>query len=561
VKNFFRLRSRSLLITIVLFAGSFSSIAQTTKFDRPRTYDVKNYVIRVSFDRAKKTVYGDTTVQLTPLNSALSDVALDAVGMNFTEVTLDPSKANLAHNENNGQIDVKLDRSYSPGEMIAIRFVYTIKDPKKGIYFIDAETSPKKFLHPAQIWTQNEAEDGRYWFPSFDFPSDKATSEEFITVPKSEVAVGNGKLIDTKPNADGTQTFHFKMDVPYSTYLTSFVVGDFARLSDKHNDTLLGFYAYKDRQKVAGQAFSKTKEMMANFEAMTGIPFPFAKYDQIMVSGFSEFDGMENITATTLSDTNILFAEYPFGKGIVEDLVSHELSHSWFGDMVTCRNWSELWLNEGFATFMEAATREKLYGRENYIHKLIEDRDEFITDDAIGKKRHALRNETAKPDNSLFDITTYQKGGLVIHMLRETVGDAAFWKGVNLYLNRHKFDTVVSSDLQAAMEEASGKKLQWFFDQWVYATGYPKVEISYSYNADTGNAEITINQIQKEDGTTPAAFNFPLDVALTTSAGPVSQTLNITKRSEIFPIKVSGPPTKIEVDRLEKVILKSVKLK
>lgn len=548
------------LLLLGLFAAQVP--AQPSSPDRPRVYDVRNYMIRVSFDRAKKLVNGDTTVELTPLNADLSSVELDAVDLNFSSIKLENASADLRFSIANGQVNVKLDRPYKPGETISIRFKYTIRDPKKGIYFIAASTPEDKTLkHPAQIWTQNEPEDARYWFPSFDFPSDKATSEEFITAPKGELAVGNGRLVDTKANPDGTTLYHYRMDVPHSTYLTSFVVGDFARLTEKHNDVPLAFYAYKDRQKVAGQAFSRTKDMMANYEALTGIPFPFAKYDQIMVSGFQEFDGMENVTATTLADANILFAEYPFGRPLVEDLVSHELAHSWFGDMVTCRNWSELWLNEGFATFMEAVTREKFYGRQNYLQKLAEDRDEFFIDDATSKNHHGLRNMTAKGDNSLFDATTYQKGGLVLHMLRETVGEVDFWKAVNNYLTKHKYDTATSDDLRSAMEEASGQKLQWFFDQWVYSPGYPKLEVGQSYDPSAHKLTVTVEQVQKDDGVTPSAFRLPVEITLTTPSGPITQVLNVTKRSESFSIDAPSQPTKLEVDKSGKIMLVTVKTK
>ena len=300
---------------------------------------------------------------------------------------------------------------------------------------------------------------------------------------------------------------------------------------------------------------------MAAYEKLTGIAFPYKKYDQIMVSGFQEFDGMENITATTLADSQILFAEYPFGKPIVEDLVSHELAHSWFGDLVTCKNWSELWLNEGFATYMEAASREALHGRDSYINQLQQDRDEYIASEGISRNKHPLQNRTAKADQSLFDVTTYQKGGAVLHMLRETVGTTAFWKGVNLYLEEHKFDNVVSADLESAMEEASGQDLKWFFNEWVYAAGYPRLEIAQNYDAATSTLHLTIDQVQTDDGATPAAFRFPLDVEIGTQNGPVTQTLQVSKRSEAFDIKVPSAQSGLVVYRQEKVILKTVKIK
>ena len=549
-----------LLFAVVLMVAFVSHASAQDPFDRKRVYDVLHYTIRLSFDAPKKTVYGDTTVKLTPLSAPISSVDLDAVDLKFASVGFDGDSKELKSRLTENGITVELGRTVRPGDTVSLRFKYTIVAPKKGVSFIAASAPNEPTKRSAQIWTQNEPADARYWFPSFDFPSDKATSEEFITVKTGEVAIGNGALIDSKENSDKTVTYHYRMDQPHSTYLTSFVVGNYTRLEDKHVNTPLGFYTYETRRQVAQIAFSPTKDMMAAYETLTGIPFPFAKYDQIMVAGFDEISGMENVTATTLSDDTILFAAYPFGKAIVEDLVSHELAHSWFGNFVTCRNWSELWLNEGFATFMEAVWREKNGGRAAYIRKLVEDRQEYFADDAIQKTHHALQNTLAKPDNSLFDATTYQKGGLVLHMLRETIGDSAFWKGVNIYLIKHKFDLVISSDLQAAMEEASGQKLQWFFDQWVYGQGYPRLEVQQKYDASTGQLQLTLSQVQKTDAGTPPAFRFPLDVEIVTAAGPVNQTIEITKRTELFTIKLPGAPTKLTLDKAEKVILKSVKM-
>jgi aminopeptidase N len=549
-----------LIVALGVSALALHIAGQQIAPDRPRVYDVQNYVIRISFDASKKIVYGDTTIELTPLDQPLSAVELDSVGINYNSVRLASDNKDLVYRSGNGTITVTLDRVYRPNEEISIRFRYTVTSPAKGVYFIPESPASDRFRHPAQVWTQNEPEDARYWFPSFDHPSDKAMSEEFITAPKGEIAIGNGELVDKRANADGTTVFHYRMRVPHATYLTSFVVGDFVPLADKHRGIPLTFYAYRDQRSVATAAFARTKDIMSAYESLTGVDYPFSKYDQVMVAGFSEFDGMENITATNLADTKILFAAFPFSKMLVEDLVSHELAHSWFGNLVTCRNWSELWLNEGFATFMEAASRETLYGRDSYLSKLKQDREEFFVDDAISKRRHALQNRLAQPDNSLFDATTYQKGGLVLHMLRETVGDAAFWKAVRLYLVRHKFGSVVSSDLQSAMEEASGQKLQWFFDQWVYAAGFPKLEIKQAYDKASSEVRLTVDQVQRDDGITPAAFRFPLEVEVPTAAGPVARTLDISKRSETFVVKVPAEPNGLVVDKAEKIILKSVKL-
>jgi aminopeptidase N len=331
------------------------------------------------------------------------------------------------------------------------------------------------------------------------------------------------------------------------------------KISDTHGEIPLGFYVYPGKEAIAPIAFGRTKDMIQAYEELTGIKFPYNKYDQTIVRGF-QFGGMENITATTLADTEVFFANFEFGKATVQDLVSHELSHSWFGDMVTCRNWSELWLNEGFATFMEAAAREKLYGRDSYNRKIKSDAEQALADDEVTKRRHGLVNMLAVPDDSLFDTTTYQKGGAVIHTLRETIGEAAFWKAINAYLNAHKFGNVVTPDLQKAMEEASGRDLTWFFQQWVYYAGVPKLEVRQTYSPRTKTLRLTVTQTQKLDKIIPPAFILPMDLDIHTAKGVKTESLNVTKRTQMFSFKVDGKPTQLEIDKDMKIPLKTVKI-
>lgn len=548
--------SRPLFAFFLFVVCAFSISAQSAKqnFNRARTYDVQHYTIRVSFDRASKTVFGDTTVQLKPLGNNFNQVELDAANLQFDSVKFESNNKDIAFKTADDKIYLKLDKSYSPNETIAVRFKYSAK-PRKGVYFTEAQIEDGKVVRPAQIWTQGEAEEAHHWFPSYDFPDDKATSEQYITVQEGEIAIGNGELLETVENADGTKTFHYKMAVPHSTYLTSFVVGNYVKVSDSYKNIPLGFYMYPGSEAVARSAYGKTKEMMRVFEELTRINFPYNKYDQTIVADFS-FGGMENITATTMADTEI-FLNAP---NDIEDLVSHELAHSWFGNLVTCKNWSELWLNEGFATYMEAAYREKMYGREDYLRKIRQDAKQFMVDDAVNKNRHGLYNQLARPDDSIFDVTTYQKGGAVIHTLRETVGAENFWKAINNYLNRHKFQNVETSNLQRAMEEASKMDLDWFFKQWVYEGGYPKITVEQKYNAQAKRLDLIVKQTQGRNKLTPEAFILPMEVEITTASGVKIETLNIKNREETFSLKLNEEPTKIVFDRSEKIPLKAVRI-
>ncbi|MBS1794568.1 MAG: M1 family metallopeptidase [Acidobacteria bacterium] len=526
-------------------------------FNRVRTYDVQHYLIKTGFDRKNRTIAGETVISLKPLNRDFARVELDAADMKFESVTFDGESKQLVYKIAGEKLTIELGRRFAPKDLIKIRLKYTAK-PRKGVYFVPAEVDRGgRVTRAAQVWTQGEPEEAHHWFPSYDFPDDKATTEQFVTAEAGETVIASGELVETTPNADGTQTFHFLMNIPHSTYLTSFVVGKYIKQSDSYRNIPLGYYVYPGREDLFKPAFGNTKEMMRIYEELTGVEFPYMKYDQTIVARF-QFGGMENITATTYADTELFF--YDYNPKIVEDVVSHELSHSWFGDLVTCRNWAELWLNEGFATFMEAAYREKMYGREEYLGKLRDDLFEYFAFEATAKPKRGLYNRFARPDQSIFDAVTYQKGGLVLHTLRETVGNEAFWKAVRIYLNRHRLGNVETADLQRAFEEASGKNLKWFFDQWVYGTGYPQLDVAYRHDPNSRKILITVTQTQKPADSSVAVFRFPLEVEIKTDAGSKIEKLDITKRTETFAVPADLPPTGIEVDPALRVPVKFVKV-
>lgn len=555
-------RFSSLITAAIVLIAAFSALAQSPRqdFNRPQTFDAQHYTIRASFDRAKKRVSGETTIVLKPLKDGFRSFELDAVDMSFESIKLQPADTPLQYQNAGGKVVVMLDRAYGVQETVTVALKYTAS-PKKGVYFVSAEGSAERG-HSAQIWTQGEPDEARHWFPSFDFPSDKATTEQYLTVEKGETVIGNGELVDKVENTDGTETWHYKMPVPHSTYLVSFVIGKYSKVEDTYKDIPLGFYIYPGRENTAKNAFGNTKDMMRVFEELTGIAFPYNKYDQTLVAKF-QFGGMENITATTMSDNDIFLVDSDYGKSVVTDLVSHELAHSWFGNMVTCRNWAELWLNEGFASYMEAAYLERLYGRDNYIAKIRADAADFLITDTIGGRRHGLFNLKAGDVGSLFDspAVTYDKGSAIVHTLREQVGTEVFWKGINLYLNRHKFASVESTDLRRAMEEASGQELGWFFDQWVYGTGAPALDIKPVYSARSKTLTITLSQTQSGDATTRTAFRLPMELVVKTSAGTEKHRVEITKRVQTVSFRTQGVPVELIADEMEQIPVKRVKMR
>ena len=522
----------------------------------PRTYDVQHYTIRTSFDASAKTVYGDTTVSLKPLSAGFQTFELDATGMEFESVKLDADGRDLRWTQPKNRLSITLDRAYTSSETIAVRIKYRTT-PERGIYFIPAlpESRYRKFARPAQIWSQGEPEENHYWFPCYDFPDDKATSEQYITTSANEIAISNGELLETISNPNGTRTFHWKMNQPHSSYLISLVIGNYSKLSDAYKNIPVEYYTYPGTETKARNAFGRTPQMMQWFSERLDYDFPYNKYGQTIVANFI-FGGMENITATTQADTEILSGEGDDPSLTVDNLVSHELSHSWFGNLATCKDWANLWVNEGFATFFEAAYKEHTLGRDAYLEEIRSDASTYFSEDSFQYRRPIISNRYQTPVD-LFDSHVYKKGGVVVHMLRETVGDEVFWKALNAYLNEFKYQNTDARDVQRVFERVSGKSLDWFFDQWLYKAGYPEIRVRHSYNAQTRLLSLDVEQTQAPDAMTPAVFRLPnVEVEIGTTRGRQTERINITKRTERFTLKLEGRPRMVVFDKGDRVLKK-----
>jgi aminopeptidase N len=516
---------------------------------RVRTFDVLHYLIRTRFDVPTRTVIGDETITLKPLAAGFSSFALDASDMRVESVTLLPSGAELKWTQPPDKLSINLERAYAPADTLSLRIRYRAT-PRRGLFFVPARTSTK-VSKPAQIWTQGQPEDNHHWFPCYDYPDDKATTEQYITTGASEIAISNGTLTETTTNADGTRTFHWVMNQPHSTYLTSLVIGDYVKLTDVYSRVPLEYYTYRGTEQAARRAFSVTPAMMRLFTGLLNYDYPYQKYAQTIVTTYF-LGGMENITATTHSDAEILVADNEALDG-TEELISHELAHSWFGDLVTCKNWKELWLNEGFATFMEAIFKEHKQGRDAYLVEMRDNARIYLMEDALRYRRPIVFDRYQSP-GQLFDATLYQKGGFVLHMLREVVGDEIFWKSLHKYLDEHQYGSVETSDLQRAFEQTSGKRLDWFFDQWVYKAGYPELRVRYNYDEASRELTLTVEQTQTPDAQTPAVFRLPLEIELATSAGQRTERIEIMRRDEAFSFKLDGKPLMIRFDKGSRIL-------
>jgi aminopeptidase N len=518
----------------------------------PRTFDVLNYTIRTRFDVPNRAVTGDETVTLRPLASGFKSFDLDASTMKVEAVTLADSNAALQFTQPPDKLSITLDRAYEPAESINVRIHYRAT-PQKGLYFIQ-QARNSSLAKPAQIWSQGEPEENHYWFPCYDFPDDKSTSEQFITTNADEIAISNGTLVETINNPDGTHTFHWKMDEPHSSYLISLVVGNYAKLDDTYKNIPVEYYTYKGTEQEARSAFAKTPEMMRLFSEKLNFEFPFNKYAQTIVANFI-FGGMENVTATTHADTEILGNRSTEGQISTENLISHELAHSWFGDLVTCKDWSQAWLNEGFATFMEAVFREKEAGHEAYLAEMRSNTFLYFLEDGFKYRRPIVYDRYQTPID-LFDATLYKKGALILHMLRYTVGEEMFWKALNKYLSENKDKNVETSDLQRAFEETTGQKLDWFFNQWVYQAGYPELRVRSFYDPRTHTLTLDVTQTQAAELNTPAVFRLPVDIEFVTAKGATTEHIEINERHQRFTFKLDSRPLKINFDNDDRILKK-----
>jgi aminopeptidase N len=481
------------------------------RWPRDRVADVKHIKLAVTLDFAAKEISGIAAHRLAPIVGGLRQIEFDQVDLDVKNVKVDGRPA--VFDSVDGKLVVRFGRELEAGEEVEVSIAYRAQ-PQRGLYFVGPdEAYPNK---PLQAWTQGEDEDSRYWFPCYDYPNDKATSEVLATVPANFFALSNGALVETREDrASGTKTYHWRHDIPHPAYLITLVAGEFVELKDSFDSLPVVYYVTPGREEDAWRAFGNTPRMIEFFSRKIGVRYPYAKYAQVAVVDFI-FGGMENTSATTQTVDTLhdARAHLDFTS---DPLIAHELAHQWWGDLVTCRDWSHAWLNEGFATYFEALWCEENLGADEFAWNLHQDRERYFEETRRRYRRPIVCNRYRAPIE-LFDRHLYEKGGLVLHMLRRMLGDELFFKALNLYCTRHYGCNVITQDLQEAIEEATGRNLDFFFDQWVYKEGHPELKVSASYDDKQKLATVIIEQTHVSSD--PAAvFRFPVTIALIDETG------------------------------------------
>ncbi|MBI4850827.1 MAG: DUF3458 domain-containing protein [Acidobacteria bacterium] len=555
------------VIMLLLFFSTIATVnAQTLVVNKPseppiqwprsHNFDMQHIKLKLSFDWEKEIVFGEATLDMKAFISGIQTIVLDATKFNVKSVKLANGKS-LKFEVDEEKIAITLDRAYKASEGISLIIEYSAQ-PKAGLTFVKPSASDPK--RPYQIWTQGETITNREWFPCYDSPNDRATSETFITVDSKYMAISNGELIEVKEDkATNKKTYHWKMDYPFPSYLASLVIGEFAELKQESDGVPIFHYVYKEQLENAKKSFATVPEMMKFFSSKLGHPYPYKKYAEVMVYEFP--GGMENITATTMTD-NLVRDE----RAMIDNsdgLSAHELAHQWFGNLVTCRDWSELWLNEGFANFMDALWLGHSKGEEEYLRDMIGAQNSVLQRYNQGNRRPVSTKRFYHPDD-LFDENSYARPQAIIHYLRHILGEEAFWKAINHYItvNRQR-GLVTALDLSRAIEEATGQNLDWFFEQWIYKLGQPEIEIVSQYDEKKQQLKLNIKQLQKKDLEKPwfdvaETYRLPVDIAITTSKGTKIHQVLIDQREQQLSFSVEEKPLIINFDR-GNYILKNIK--
>ena len=519
-------------------------------FARSRDYDLQHSKVSLRFDVEHKKVIGDVTHTLSLLREGLSKVSFDSVGLQIQSVKVNKSEAKFQTTDKNLIVD--LPGTGKAGEKYEVQIKYE-GTPTKGLYFILPDKDyPNR---PKQIWTQGESEDTRYYIPTYDYPNDRLTTETILTVPADWLTVANGKLIGASQASAGMKTWTWRESLPSSTYLFTVVAGEFAEVKDTWRNIPVTYYAPKDRGDRLTANYSRTPAMIEFFSKRLGVDYPWEKYAQSMVDDFVA-GGMENSSATTNTASSLrhpkLVPEYPTDE---DGLIAHELGHQWFGDLVTTKDWGNIWLNEGFATFMDYMWTEEHFGREQADYERWQ----------VGREWFQAGNLYAKPivrrdfDSGEFNQNVYEKGGFVLYMLRNQLGREAFYAGLKHYLEVNRGKNVVTSDLTKAIEEATHTNVDQFFDQWIYGAGAPKFEISYSYDMEKKQVALTVKQAQKVEGRV-GLFRAPVEVEITNAGGAKLYPVVVSKAEETFTLPSKSAPQMVIFDKGMQV-LKSAEFK
>ncbi len=567
------LRALSLALLLILaqtsFANSlpvFDQLVQTqsrspsfppTRYIPDHDFDTRHISLDLRFDWDREELSGVETIVFKPLMTNLRKIELDAAEMTVTSVKLGgASGLKYVMDLANQKLRIELDRPYQPSDELTAVIEYRTNGPQTrlaglvGAALRFIKPTPEDPTKPKQIWSQGESEYNHYWFPCYDHPNDFFTSEITATVEKPLSVISNGKLLETRNNKDGTRTFHWTMEQPHASYLTSIIVGEYTPVVSDYEGIPIITNVYPGEIEEGKVTAARLTEMVKFFSEKTGLKYPYAKYAQTTVRDFG--GGMENITATTQTDNMIHDARTELDSN-TDGLQAHELAHQWFGDYVTCRDWSDIWLNESFATYFQAMWDEHKLGGDDFLYSDVKaNQDAYLNVWKQGIRRPIVTKNYANPD-SVFDTYAYPRGGAVLHMLRHTLGEENWWRAINYYLRKYAHQPVDTEQFRVAIEESTGQAMDWFFDEWLYKMGHPIFRVTQNYDAGAKLLNLSVEQLQTIDAKSQfpqvVFFQAPVNIEIRTASGSRIERVEILpKKEQTFSLPVDSKPLLVNFD-------------
>lgn len=551
---------------IIIALGVLSTVlvgqvhAQTDTSGRESVYrltstkhtELDHTKLKVSFDYQKEQMNGEEWLTASPYFYPSDSIVLDAKAMLIHEVALvnNSQKKALNYDYKNDKLKINLDKVYKKGEKYTLYIKYTARPNEvkqsgsaaimdaKGLYFINPrEEDPEK---PTQIWTQGETESSSVWFPTIDKPNQKTTQEIIMTVPEHYVTLSNGKLVSQVKEGKGLRTDHWVMDKKHAPYLFFMGVGDYAVVKDKWKNIDVDYYVEKEYEPYAREIFGDTPAMLEFFSKKLDYPYPWNKYAQI--TGRDYVSGaMENTTAVIHGSSAQQKHADLVDDNHWESTIAHEIFHHWFGNLVTTESWSNLTVNESFANYSEYLWDEHKYGKDLADYHLLQSRRGYFMDPMNISKDLVRFNYHARED--MFDAVSYNKGGNILHMLRYYLGEEAFFAGISDYLKSNEYGTGEAHQLRLSLEKVSGKDLNWFFNQWYFGSGHPKLSYTTSYDPIKKETLLSIKQSQAD------LFQFPLTIDIYVKGKRERKNVWVNaKKSDDIIIKTDSQPDFVNIN-------------
>ncbi|MCP4610242.1 MAG: hypothetical protein GY845_16150 [Planctomycetes bacterium] len=503
-----------------------------------RKADILHITIDVTPDFKARTVAGATTIKFKPIAKPLTELRLDAIDLDVSCVT---SNVKIeGYSVTDEAIIITFDPPIQPGVEATVKVLYEA-EPKQGLYFRTPEMGYKE--EDTHLFTQGESHEAPYWYPNYDYPNESSTSEVICRVPADMTVLSNGRLVSEEIDSEtGLKAVRWLQDKPHVNYLVALVAGKLKKIESRYKDIPLAFYTPASQIELAENSFKGTADMLEFYEKEIGMPYPWNKYYQAVVQDFVA-GGMENTTLTILTE-GTLFTKATENIHSSQSLVAHELVHQWFGDYVTCKDWSHLWLNEGFATYYEDLYNGYKNGRDSMLYGLYRSARGVLSNRPIHKP--IVYRSYADADEQ-FDYRTYPKAGWVLHVLRTELGEELFRKCVKTYLERHAFSSVVTEDFSSVIEELSGRSFDRFFDQWIYHGRHPDLKVSYNWSEKDKLAKVSVEQTHEVNDNV-MLFHFRTKARFVIDGENIDREILINSKQHDFYFSLPKEPNIVRFD-------------